>query len=310
VPLSATPEGRRAVADVKLPNRPVAPGGDHLAPDRLARPMASARVRRWFRRPQANGILALLVLGFTGAWELVSRLGIVSEDFISRPTAIAAAVPGLFRDQAVRDAVSTTVTSIGLAIAGGVVAGIMLGYLLGSVRLLRDAFYGPALFLMSVPKSIFIPIFLVLFGINSQTSIYYGAYSGVIYVMINVISGLDLVEERHLRVATAYGASMKHRIVDVIFPASMPGVFTGIWYGLKNGMQGVLIFELFISVGGLGGLISFYTNGLRTDRVFAIILGISIAAILLGEGWSRLERRLSSWRQMGSSEAATRAQAS
>jgi ABC-type nitrate/sulfonate/bicarbonate transport system permease component len=271
--------------------------------------MASERVRRWFRNPGANGILVLLIVGFTVAWEAVSRLGIVSEDFISRPTAIAAAVPDLVADEQVRSAVSTTVTSIALAIAGGVAAGIVLGYLLGSIRLLRDAFYGPALFLMSVPKSIFIPIFLVLFGINSQTSIYYGAYSGVIYVMINVISGLDLVEERHMRVATAYGASRRHRITDVIFPASMPGVFTGIWYGLKNGMQGVLIFELFISVGGLGGLISFYTNGLRTDRVFAIILGISIAAILLGEGWSRLERRLSGWRQMGSSEAATQAQA-
>jgi ABC-type nitrate/sulfonate/bicarbonate transport system permease component len=305
-----TARGRRVVAESKLSAPPVAAGGDHIVPDRLARPMASARVRRWFRAPKANIVLTGLVVGAAVLWELVSRLGIVSEDFISRPTAIAAAIPGLVADEAVREAVATTVSTIAIAIAGGVLVGIVLGYLLGSVRLLRDAFYGPALFLMSVPKSVFIPIFLVLFGINSQTSIYYGAFSGVIYVMINVISGLDLVEERHLRVATAYGASMKHRIIDVIFPASMPGVFTGIWYGLKNGMQGVLIFELFISVGGLGGLISFYTNGLRTDRVFAIILGISLAAILLGEGWSRLERRLSRWRQMGSSEAATQAQAS
>jgi ABC-type nitrate/sulfonate/bicarbonate transport system permease component len=298
------------VAEAKLTDSPAVAGGDHIVPDRLARPMASARVRRWFRTPQANVVLVALVVGAAVVWELVSRLGIVSEDFISRPTAIVAAIPGILGDEEARSAIATTVTSIALAVAGGVVVGITAGYLMGSIRLLRDAFYGPALFLMSVPKSVFIPIFLVLFGINSQTAVYYGAYSGFIYVMINVISGLDLVEERHLRVATAYGASLRHRIVDVIFPASMPGVFTGIWYGLKNGMQGVLIFELFISVGGLGGLISFYTNGLRTDRVFAIILGISIAAILLGEGWSRLERRLSSWRQMGSSAAATQAQAS
>ena len=31
----------------------------------------------------------------------------------------------------------------------------------------------------------------------------------------------------------------------IVFPASLPGVFTGIWYGLKNALQGVLIFELF-----------------------------------------------------------------
>jgi ABC-type nitrate/sulfonate/bicarbonate transport system permease component len=297
------------VADSQVQDPPARAADSPLTPERLARPMASARVRRWFRRPTANLVLVGVVVAAAVVWELASRLGLVDEAFVSRPTAIAATLPDLVRDDRVRDAVTTTASSIALAVAIGVVVGIIVGYLLGSFRLLRDAFYGPALFLMSVPKSVFIPIFLVTFGINTQTAVYYGAFSGFIYVMINVVSGLDLVEERHLRVARAYGASLWHRIVHIIFPASMPGVFTGIWYGLKNGLQGVLIFELFISVGGLGGLIKFYTNGLRTDRVFALILGMSIVAILLGEGWSRLERRLSRWRPMGAAEAVTKSQA-
>jgi ABC-type nitrate/sulfonate/bicarbonate transport system permease component len=295
------------VADAQVEEKPDR-AESHLTPERLARPMASARVRRWFRRPTANLVLAGVVLAVVVLWEIASRLGVVDAAFVSRPTAILATIPDLVADERVRDAVLTTATSIALAVAAGVAVGIVAGYLLGSFRLLRDAFYGPALFLMSVPKSVFIPIFLVLFGISTDTAVYYGAFSGFIYVMINVVSGLDLVEERHLRVARAYGASLRHRIVDIVFPASMPGVFTGIWYGLKNGLQGVLIFELFISVGGLGGLIKFYTNGLRTDRVFALILGMSIVAILLGEGWSRLERRLSRWRPMGAAEAVTKNQ--
>jgi ABC-type nitrate/sulfonate/bicarbonate transport system permease component len=297
------------VPDAKVDDPLAQVTGGHLTPERLARPMASARVRRWFHRPTANLVLAALVVAAVVLWEIASRLGILDEAFVSRPTAIVASVPDLFADDRVADAVLSTATSIALAVAIGVVVGIVTGYLLGSFRLLRDAFYGPFLFLMSVPKSVFIPIFLVLFGINTQTAVYYGAFSCFIYVMINVVSGLDLVEERHLRVARAYGASLRHRIVDIVFPASMPGVFTGIWYGLKNGLQGVLIFELFISVGGLGGLIKFYTNGLRTDRVFALILGMSIVAILLGEGWSRLERRLSRWRPMGAAQAVTKSQA-
>jgi ABC-type nitrate/sulfonate/bicarbonate transport system permease component len=296
------------VSDAKVDDRPAPLSGGHLTPERLARPMASARVRRWFHRPTANLVLVGVVVAATVIWELASRLGLVDAAFVSRPTAIVASLPDLVSDERVRDAVLSTATSIALAVAIGVLVGIVAGYVLGSVRLLRDAFYGPALFLMSVPKSVFIPIFLVLFGISTETAVYYGAFSGFIYVMINVVSGLDLVEERYLRVARAYGASLRHRIIDIIFPASMPGVFTGIWYGLKNGLQGVLIFELFISVGGLGGLIKFYSNGLRTDRVFALILGMSVVAILLGEGWSRLERRLSRWRPMGAAEAVTKNQ--
>ena len=167
---------------------------------------------------------------------------------------------------------------------------------MGFLPVFRDAFYGPALFLLSVPKSIFIPVFMVFFGINIQTAIYYGAFSGFVYVLVNVVGGFDLVEERHVKVAHAYRANLRYRITDVVLPASLPGVFTGIWYGIKQGLQGVLIFELFVSVGGLGELITFYTNALRADRVFALILGVSLVAILAGSGWTALEKRLSRWR--------------
>jgi len=236
-------------------------------------------------------------------WEVVSRLSLVDPTFISRPTAVIAAIPEMARDPKTQDALATTGASIAWAIFYGTVAGIVSGYILGTVRVLRDAFYGPAVFLMSVPKSIFIPIFMVVFGINTQSAVYYGAFSGFIFVLINVIGGLDLLEEKHLRIATAYGANWRHRIVDIIFPASLPGVFTGIWYGIKNGLQGILIFELFMSVGGLGGWMRLNTNLLRTDRIFAIVLGVSIVSILLGEGWSLIERRLNRWRPASTATA-------
>jgi ABC-type nitrate/sulfonate/bicarbonate transport system permease component len=251
-------------------------------------------------------VLAGVLLTFFVVWEVVSRVGLVDATFISRPTAIIAAIPDMAGDERAREAIVTTGSAIAWAVLYGIIAGVCLGYVLGSVRLLRDAFYGPIVFMMSIPKSIFIPIFLVIFGINSQTSIYYGAFSSFIYVIVNVVGGLDLIEERHLMVARAYGASWWHRLVHIVFPASLPGVFTGIWYGLKNALQGVLIFELFISVGGLGALIQHYTNNLETDRVFAVVLGVSILAILVGEGWSALERRLSRWRPSSTIMADTR----
>lgn len=250
---------------------------------------------RW--RPSRNHIaLTIVVLGGALVWEVAARTGLVDALFVSYPTAIVAQIPELAQEERVREAVVTTGVAMLWAAFYGTVVGIVLGYLMGFFRTFRDAFYGPALFLMSVPKSIFIPVFMVFFGINIQTAIYYGAFSSFVYVLINVVGGFDLVQERHLRVAHAYGASLRHRIVDVVLPASLPGVFTGIWYGIKQGLQGVLIFELFVSVGGLGQTITFYTNALRADRVFALILFVSVVAIVAGQGWTALEKRLSRWR--------------
>lgn len=256
--------------------------------------------------PSSSGpILTIVVVGSLIAWEAVSRLGVVDPAFISSPAAIVAALPELAGSDRVRAALATTATAMGLAFVYGTTIGLVLGYALGVSRLLRGAFYGPALFLLSVPKSIFIPMFLVFFGINTRTAIYYGAFSSFIYVLVNVVGGFDLIEDRHLKLARAYGASRWHRLLDVILPASLPGVFTGIWYGLKSALQGVLILELFISVGGLGAVITFYTNALRVDLVFGLILTISLAAILLGSGWSRVERAMSRWRPRADVAAVT-----
>lgn len=253
-------------------------------------------VRRRASQVRPAAILVAILVGGLACWELISRLELIDPDFISRPSAIAAAYPELAESARVRSALATTGKTMGMAFLYGTGIGLILGYLLGASRLMRGAFFGPSLFLLSVPKSIFIPLFMVFFGINTTTAIYYGAFSSFIYVLVNVVGGFDLIESKHLLVARAYAANPLHRIADVILPASLPGVFTGVWYGLKGSLQGVLIFELFVSVGGLGQIIRFYTNGLRVDMVFGLILGISFVAILTGSAWSWVERRLSRWR--------------
>ena len=256
---------------------------------------AAARVAR-IRVTRNQRWLAGILVAFVTFWEVGARVGFINTIFTSTPTAIAAAVPVLARESLVTSALATTGQAMVWAAVWGIVAGAFLGYLMGFFPSLRLAFMGWALYLLSVPKSIFIPIFLALFGVNTRTAVIYGAFSGFIYVLVNVVSGFDLIESRHLRVAKAFGASTYHRIVDVILPASIPGLFNGIWYGLKSGLQGVLIMELFVSIGGLGRMIRLYTNDMETDRVMALILSVSLVAILVGQVWSWLEGRLAKWR--------------
>lgn len=248
---------------------------------------------------RARWTLLALVAGAIAFWEIGARSGLLNIRFISTPSRVLAALPELATEPLVTTALVTTGKAMAWATVWGVVIGVTLGYLMGFFPAFRRAFYGASLFMLSVPKSIFIPIFLVFFGINTKTAIYYGAFSGVVYVLVNVVSGFDLIEERHLRVATAFRASLRHRITEVILPASLPSVFNGIWYGLKNGLQGVLILEFFVSVGGLGRVITLYTSELRTERVIGLVLFVSIIAIVIGQLWTALENRLARWRPKG-----------
>ena len=270
-------------------------------PGRVAAPRrrtASVPVRAGLIR--AGVVISVIVL-----WDLTTRSGWVDKLFVSSPGDVAGAAARLSGQGVVWAALRETGTAILLAFVIGTAAGIVAGLVLGLSSLLREAYYGIVLFVLSTPKSIFVPIFLLLFGIGPAASAAFGAMEAFFYVTVSVVGGVALVEDRHLRIARAFRASRWHRFVDVVLPAASPGIFSGLWFGIKHAFLGVVIVELYVSFGGLGQLIHQYTNGLKTDQVFALIGAVVIVAVLIGTGWNRLEARLSRWRGSQGSVATT-----
>lgn len=270
--------------------------------------LTAARPRKRLKiTVRARIILTGVLVGLAMVWEVSSRSGLINPVFFPAPTQIIAAVPELVSREIVQEAIATTLLAMLATATFGIGAGVIFGYLMGFSRVLRDALLGPALFLLSVPKSIFIPIFLLLFGIEFRTAIVYGVFASFIYVMVNVVGGFDLVEPKHLTMGRAFGANTYWRVRQIILPASLPGLFTGIWYGLKGAVEGIIILELFVSITGLGSVIRSYSNELRTAPVFAIIFFFSILAIIIGTLWSLLERRLTRWRPVSFADTVTSA---
>lgn len=243
------------------------------------------------------GVVVLVIL----LWDLSTRTGWIDKLFVSSPGDVAGAAVRLSGQSVVWTALRETGTAILLAFVIGTACGILAGLVLGLSPLLREAYYGIVLFVLSTPKSIFVPIFLLLFGIGPAASAAFGGTEAFFYVTVSVVGGVGLVEDRHLRIARAFRASRWHRFTDIVLPAASPGIFSGLWFGIKHAFLGVVIVELYVSFGGLGQLIRQYTNGLKTDQVFALIGAVVVVAVLIGTGWNRLETRMSRWR--GSNDA-------
>jgi ABC-type nitrate/sulfonate/bicarbonate transport system permease component len=242
-----------------------------------------------------------LVLLLIALWDVAARAGWVDALFVSSPAAVAGAAVGLAGESVVWAALQETGLAILIAFVAGTAAGVLAGLTIGLSALIREAYFGAVLFVLSTPKSIFVPIFLLMFGIGPNAAAAFGAFEAFFYVTVSVVGGVGLVEDRHLRIARAFRASTWHRFTDVVLPAAAPGIFTGLWFGIKHAFLGVMIVELYVSAGGLGRLIHQYTSDLATDKVFALIGTVVVAAVVAGALWTRLERRLSRWRQDPSS---------
>ena len=256
---------------------------------------------------KAGLILFAALCAFLFVWQLAAELGWVNRVFVSSPVEVVLAAGELFTQPMVWSALAETGRSILIAFLLGTCAGIVGGFVFGLSRTMKDAFYPFVLFVMSTPKSIFLPIFLLLFGIGPTAAIAFATFETFFYVCVNVDGGVALVEAKHTRLVTAFRGRWHHRLIDVVFPAASPGIFTGVWFGVKHAFLGVVIMELFVSVGGLGYLIHHYTNNLHTDKVLLLIITVIVATILAGTLWNRLERRLTRWRPATSASGANTA---
>jgi len=237
-------------------------------------------------------LVGLLVL-----WEVLARAGVIDESFASKPTSLVLAAGSLVRDAEVRGALSETLTSVAASFVIGTALGVLVGVTLGLQRLLRDAYLPIVMILLGTPKSVFLPVIVLFFGLGQATAIVFGSLLAFVHVTVNAVAGVDLVENKHLEVARAYRASSWRRFRHVVLPAASPGLFTGLWHGLRNGFVGVVIAELFASTAGMGYLVRTYSNNLETDRALALVLVVSVVIILVGTGWNRLEAQLTRWRE-------------
>lgn len=239
----------------------------------------------------------IILLGFLFVWELASRLEIVNPLFLPPPTRILAAVGFVSQDPVFATAMRTTGYQILFAFLIALILGGIVGVALGLSETLKAAYLGPILFILGTPKSVFLPIFMLLFGLGTPSKIAFGAFSAFFYVSTNIVGGVELLQAKHRRLAHAFQAPFPMYLRDIVLPAALPGLLAALWFGLRQSLTAVLVAELFASQNGIGYLIRVYTSQFNTDRTLALVLIVSVAAIFLAVFWDALERRMDRWRK-------------
>jgi ABC-type nitrate/sulfonate/bicarbonate transport system permease component len=247
-------------------------------------------------------IFGVLVLAIV-LWEIATRTGLVDPVVASTPLDVMRAVPDVLTSSQGVQALQITGSEILAAFIFGTGSGFIAGITLGVSKVLREAYLPFITFLMSTPKVVLLPLFMLGFGITQTSAAAFGAFEAFFYVTASVVGGVGLVDERHLKVARAYRSGPWRALTSVILPSALPGIFAALWYGIKHALLGVLISELWASQGGVGSLIRIYADRLDSAHVIALIGIISVIAILGGTLWARVEARLSRWRntQLGNS---------
>ena len=247
------------------------------------------------RRPSVLAVRIATVLGIWAIWEALARSGLIYEGVVPSSVlvlrAIAQELGGaeLYRDAAVT--AYEVVAGFALGTAGGVAVGIALGLR----RFAEDAAAPYVQGLAATPKIVFLPILMLLFGVDSGSKIAMGAVSAFFPVVVATSAGMRGVNPVLVRVAFSFNASSWQVVRKVYLPSLIEPVITGMRLGLGVATIGVLLAEIKFSKAGLGHLAIQYYNFFRVADMYAVLLltfALAVAAnALMGYAGNRLLRR-------------------
>lgn len=229
------------------------------------------------------------------AWYVAVIVGFLDQQIVSSPAGVVQSFLDIITLRETYEAVAVTGIAIVEAFVLGLVCGVVLGYALGLSGRLHRAFYPLVVFILSTPKVVFLPLFLLLFGIGATTTVLFGAFHSVFYVIVPVVGGVGLVGDRERRVGLAFGASKLAMLIHLVIPASIRSIFAAAWIGLIQSFVGVLVVELFVSVNGVGTLLLKYERALAAGKVLAIGITLAVLCILAGQLINVIERKVCKW---------------
>jgi len=238
----------------------------------------------------------LIQLGFLtaalAAWYVAGRFSAVPPLFLPPIDAVWSSLNDLIRTEEFWSAIGVTLSTIAKAYSVAVVLGILAGYLVTRSRFLTDVIEPIISGLFSIPITLFLPLFILVFGIGTASKVAYGAAYGFFPIALNTIAGLSRVDRRYLTAAHALGISAFGTVRHVLWPAAFPVILTGLRIGFFIAFASVLGGETISSVEGVGRNIALNAELLEPARMYAWIVVVVAAALVLNGAVSAIENRM------------------
>jgi len=241
---------------------------------------------------QARAIQFGFVAAVFVAWFAIGHTGAISPLFLPPMEAVGAALVRLVQTPELWSAVGTTMLTIVEAYAIAVVLGIFAGWAITRSRYLTQVLEPVVSGLFAIPITLFFPVFILMFGIGPESKVGYGAAYGFFPIVLNTIAGLAGVDQRYLNAARSMGVSGAGLFRHVLFPAAFPVILTGLRIGFFICFASVLGGETISSVSGVGRNIALAAELMEPERMYAWIVFVILAALVLNALISALENRM------------------
>lgn len=235
-------------------------------------------------------VLAYFILIFI--WQM---LYIVNVDILKiwkaynfpSPLEVAKSFFQLVIDNTILTALAASMKRMLMGYSISLVIGILLGFLLSHFKSIGESFNGLILGLQTLPSICWIPFAILWFGLNESAILFVIAIGAIFSIAMATEMGIRNVNPIYLKAGKNMGARGAKLYFNVIIPASLPSIVSGMKQGWSFSWRGLMAGEMLSSSKGLGQVLMSGRdladiNQVTMVMVLIIIIGFSIDKLVFG----------------------------
>ncbi|MCU0494967.1 MAG: ABC transporter permease [Chloroflexaceae bacterium] len=245
-----------------------------------------ALVGPWLRRIVFYAMLLAL-------WEGLARSGIWPPWLFPGPLTVAGSLLAMAQGGLLFNAGLVSIQRIAIGYAISLAIGVPLGLLIGRVRLVGETVGSLVVGLQALPSVCWLPLAILWMGLSERAIIFVVVLGALFSITLGVEAGVKNTPPLYLRAARTLGARGLALYSQVILPAALPAVISGLKQGWAFAWRSLMAGELLFYTLSLGNLLQTGRDLNDAAQVMAVMLVIILVGVTVDQViFAPLERRV------------------
>ena len=227
-------------------------------------------------------------------WQVVGMIGVVPSFMLPTPIDV---VKALFTDWQLIG--KNTLISLyeaflgmGFALMGSFIAGVLMD----RFPSFRKAVFPLCVVSQTIPTIAIAPLLVLWFGFGVTPKVLLVFLTCFFPLLVGLVSGFESADAGILLLYRSMGAGYLRTLWDVKLPYAAESFFAGLRISASYAVVGAVIAEWLGGEGGLGVYMTRVRKGFQFDRMFAVIIVISLLSLVLVKIVDMIRDRVMRWR--------------
>jgi ABC-type nitrate/sulfonate/bicarbonate transport system permease component len=255
---------------------------------------------RWMRDSRVSGFLLIVLL--LVLWE-VSALY-----WVQKPTwpPVTEAIKAWFANVADGTLIGHLFATLWRQLLGyalAVVLGVAVGLAMGYYRAVHNLFEPIVELLRPIPGPAYLPVLVLFVGIGDDMKVILVFIASFFPILLNAYAGVRAIDPVQFDTARTLGLTTAQTFRELVLPASMPAILTGMRISLAISLILAILGEMVVSNDGLGFFVLLAQRTYKIPDMYAGLFMIALYGYVLNRLFLFAEAKIIRWHRESSGRA-------